>query len=72
MPKDEGGPAFPSVVHSARWEGMSRRDWFAGMALQGILAARTDQHYWAAPSEVATRCYDLADAVLVAGQKERP
>lgn len=40
----DGGPAFPMqnwdpVIHSQRSEtGMSLRDWFAGMALQGVIA----------------------------------
>jgi uncharacterized protein YodC (DUF2158 family) len=33
--KKQGGPAFPP---SDAREGMTLRDWFAGMALQGLLA----------------------------------
>ena len=32
---DDGGPAFP--VHGGR-DGMSLRDWFAGMAVEGMLS----------------------------------
>jgi hypothetical protein len=38
---NDGGPAFPLATSSASNEsvnGMSLRDWFAGMALQGMLA----------------------------------
>jgi len=46
---NDGGPAFPMQAHEDRTrptvlrcystqEGMSLRDWFAGMALQGLLA----------------------------------
>jgi hypothetical protein len=34
---DDGGPAFPSHPDSA-YAGMTLRDWFAGMALQGMSA----------------------------------
>lgn len=45
-PMDDGGPAFPvpetsldsAGVFSASNQGMSLRDWFAGMALQGLLS----------------------------------
>jgi len=30
---NDGGPAFPGVTGS----GISKREWFAGMALQGLL-----------------------------------
>lgn len=42
--KDDGGPAFPRVyprgVEDLTSGGMSLRDWYAGMALQGLLASR--------------------------------
>ena len=43
MPPDDGGPAFPRLGEEfgdRRYEtpGMSIRDWFAGMALQGLLS----------------------------------
>lgn len=34
MRKGDGGPAFPAAGLS---DGMSLRDWFAGMAMQGML-----------------------------------
>lgn len=39
---DDGGPAFPGD----RWQkGMSLRDWYAGMALQGIVGSPHLFHY---------------------------
>lgn len=35
---DNGGQAFPSNTDTHQYPGMSLRDWFAGMALQGILS----------------------------------
>ena len=53
----DGGPAFPDN----RWQdGMSLRDWFAGMALQGILAHQAD---WEGMEEWA---YERADRMLAA------
>lgn len=43
MKTNSGGPAFPTIqTNGPHWApaepGMSLRDWFAGMALQGLLA----------------------------------
>lgn len=54
--QDSGFPALP----------ISLRDWFAGMALQGILSnpgiidIKTSQHSQA----LAVEAYDMADAML--------
>ena len=70
--KDNGGPAFPvqysneadgpTVMPS---EGMSLRDYFAAMSLQGMLA---NQHPYQASDErmFARDAYVLADAMLEA------
>lgn len=69
-----GGTAFPLVyddetkgtreIHS----GMTLRDWFAGMAMQGLLADRS----WEAITinQVAGFAYTLADALLKERSKE--
>lgn len=36
--KSDGGPAFPVPVEISN--GMSLRDWFAGMALHGLLSSK--------------------------------
>ena len=45
---NDGGPAFPRYTHTDDGiiveQGMSKRDWFAGMALQGVLAAGTAEN----------------------------
>ena len=62
-----GGPAFPS--HEAAESdyrnrisggGMSLRDWFAGKAMQGMLAA--SENY--PTPELADYAYQVADAML--------
>ena len=59
----DGGSAFPtqheetihgkeySSKHTVYNSGMSLRDWFAGMALQGIMAA---------PKRISVDCIDIA------------
>ena len=66
--KDTGGPAFPSTHPHGREEGMSLRDWFAGEAMQGLLADRS----WEAITinQVAGFSYTLADAMLKERSKE--
>jgi hypothetical protein len=60
-----GGPAFPVMVPEAKivYTGISIRDYFAAMAMQGMLANDTD----CGPEQVpiiATSAYVLADAML--------
>ena len=83
--KDDGGPAFPRKRVSWRdcngeavdrreysyWEGMSLRDWFAGMALQGMYASDTEN--WNNDINFTVRAenaYKAAEAML-AMLKER-
>lgn len=92
-PINNGGPAFPQPNHlietsrgreEARgWmndSGMSLRDWFAGMALQGLLSKLPviDQtgefgvkvlDKIAYNNDVADSCFQLADAMLAERQK---
>ena len=76
MSKNDGGPAFPdpTFVHS----GMSLRDWFAGMALQGALAAWDDYDrkmfkpvpYSQRMEIFANDAYAMADAMLAEREKK--
>lgn len=63
MSKD-GGAAFPHELS----DGISLRDWFAGMALQGLLAG---QWHEGTPNNCKT-AYRIADAMLAekAGRDE--
>lgn len=76
MAINDGGPAFPATtVHVLadgqvmRFEGpgMSLRDWFAGMALQGMIASHGTAHSaWdtVAPDANASLAYTIANAML--------
>jgi len=71
----DGGPAFPTDYVAecpecrATWiaahghSGMSLRDWFAGMALQGILACEPD---WEGEVTMEEWAYERADRMLAA------
>ena len=69
MPKNDGGPAFPFYARDA-WShdpGMSLRDWFAGQVIGTILLGHEvndDSDY--GEQWIATRAYELADAMLKA------
>ena len=86
MAKNNGGPAYPCSVKE-RWDGheyiinhsgMSLRDWFAGMAISGLMVGVggyiNDEEYTpyakghcnAAMSE---RAYALADAMIAERDK---
>jgi hypothetical protein len=64
--KPDGGPAFPRSdelgLHRAI-PGMSLRDWFAGMAMQGMLADGI------AHDGAPRFAYRLADAMLAEREK---
>lgn len=84
---NDGGPAFPrsassdegAELHNIAFAqaGMSLRDWFAGQALQGMLARLTSfnpapgypEHWHAAISQEA---YEIADAMIAKRNKEKP
>jgi hypothetical protein len=63
MSKD-GGPAFPELDARTMLSGMSLRDYFAAMALQGIL--NDADAFW---DEAARLAYQYADAMLKAREK---
>ncbi len=58
MMKD-GGPAFPQGKDTNGAEGMSLRDWFAGMVLAGSLSDVSKSRL-----VIAENAYDIADAML--------
>lgn len=77
QPIDDGGPAFPvpemhigrDTKQSCDKPGMSLRDWFAGMAMQGFFAGRNNGGF--IPNQfiadnLAPDCYGYADAMLAA------
>ena len=61
-------PAFPvnpdiNITLEPRWAGMTLRDYFAAMALQGWLASFSEEmepH----PRKTAEFCYVIADAMM--------
>ena len=72
--RDDGGPAFPKLewysLEDGGYEdrgpsGMTLRDWFAGQALQGLIAC--DGRYGLGNGNIgldAIDAYRLADAML--------
>jgi len=84
-PINDGGPAFPHMADLVSSDGkggintrqitsggMSLRDWFAGQAMQGYLAAGNDWSWRDSPIEksVAEESYLLADAMLAARERK--
>ena len=74
--KDDGGNAFPRSkrqfycngydAEDEFTEGMSLRDWFAGMALQGILSNSEIDGNRFDPDKMAEWSYQTADAMIEA------
>ncbi len=76
MTRSDGGPAFPRPCDpcscngvrgsecNIAYDGMSLRDWFAGMALQklaGEIGWHTLREH---SSELSETCYHMADAMI--------
>jgi hypothetical protein len=61
---DNGGSAFPHSRLGSDADGMSLRDWFAGMALQGQTHRLCNPHEYR--ELMAKDCYEIADAMLAA------
>jgi hypothetical protein len=67
--KKDGGPAFPVSVDrplvAYSYSGLSLRDYFAGMALQGVA-----RDYGVTAEGRARQCYEYADAMLA--ERDKP
>jgi hypothetical protein len=64
-------PAFPVSVPGCGdngWHGMSLRDWFAGMVIQGLYAGRVEGSSLQ-PKPDAAMAYIVADAMIAARAK---
>ena len=80
---NDGGPAFPvpemhygtDTKQRCDNQGMTLRDWFAGMALQGYLAGRNncadENPMNFERARAASDCYRYADAMISELEKER-
>ena len=76
---DSGGFVFPVTEDAAMFPGITKRDWFAGMALQGILSNpttvtsklfKTTDGFM--NSEMIAECaYEQADSMIRAGKGEK-
>lgn len=49
--------------------GMTLRQYYAGLAMQGILSSRPNPKEWA---EYAEACVDMADALIAELEKQKP
>jgi hypothetical protein len=69
---DNGGDAFPMASVSDCYPGMKLRDWFAGMALNGICSdsnIKIENENRA--KFLAFTCYAFADAMIAERKKRR-
>ena len=75
MVQNDGGPAFPRPgdtwhdpdrpAATDAQEGMTLLDWFAGMALMGMVATKPYEHTPGGKAEAASECWEMADAMLM-------
>lgn len=74
--KNSGGAVFPFQPiltgggrneYGAQRSGISRRDWLAGLAMQGLLA--NNEYGKHPPNAIADRAYQQADAMIKEGDE---
>ncbi len=75
MSKDDGGMVYPHNADDiSQIDGITRRDWLAGLAMQGLLAKGIDYYTGCDPenveNELPMRAYGIADAMIAEGRKE--
>ena len=63
---DDGGPAFPHIPSHGSREGMTLRDWFAGLAMSGFCADPSNHEVFDGMEDMAINAYRVADAMLAA------
>lgn len=79
--KKDGGPAFPTEIYDFQPTtgqqvvrdqqfGLTKRQWYAGMAMQGLIASTTNSDDWPASTLVAQKSFEMADAMLAFEEKE--
>ena len=65
---DDGGPAYPRTAKSGTYQlssdGISKRDWFAGHALAGLV-----NHL--SPEAAAEYAYKYADAMIIERKRRK-
>ncbi len=64
MTKDTSPPAFPFTNSMHTECGLTKREWFAGMTLQGM-----DTEEYPAYEDIAKTAYRIADAMLKEGDQ---
>lgn len=63
---NDGGPAFPVTAGNDVYaQGITRRDWFAGQALVGLMASGCLKEGWST-SDIAEQAFIAGDAMMEA------
>lgn len=64
---NDGGPAFPSTHPHGREEGMTLRDWFAGLAMQTLIRPDVTAEYTQEvfrTHKISEAAYKMADLMI--------
>lgn len=84
MGKDDGGLFFPGMrdekleqkytgyptVVSVTYPGISKREWYAGMVLQGICASEHISNSVEQRKEIGRRAFSYADEMIAESKKD--
>jgi len=78
---DDGGPMFAvkkdlglylGITEPDMFAGLTKREWYAGMALQGHLSnPETTKHPAFDRISLSVECYAMADSMIRAGKGEK-
>lgn len=68
--KDESRSAFPWKIAGSYATGLTKREWFAGMAMQGFLAGQYFRGIGYRMKELIQESYEIADEMLKTKQED--
>lgn len=68
MKRIKSGPAFPIVTANTVQSGMTKREYFAALAMQGYFSS---DHAYQKPSETARWAVEQADALIEALKEDQ-
>lgn len=72
MNKPDGGYAFPHSYANGEYTtdgGMTLRQWYAGLAMQGLMDAVKPSFVFTGDTTLARICFSISDAMIAEGEK---
>ena len=69
-PSDETLEYGDGRIEKIAYRGLTKREWFAGLAMQAMLNSEIRREEMATVSNIARDCFQMADAMIAEGGKQ--